>query len=196
MHTTTHPQPSVLTPRLLADLLDPGLTLNEVADRHQIPPLDLPALVASDTFRAHAVALAEAESIRETALAPLRRSRALHILTTITAQEPTSATHAESVRRAANTLLKETHRDGHAHDESANRGVPNPRPSSVTPPMQSRDPAPFPSLPAFPPAALPVASEPDNPDEAPEELGTLLAAIVTSVDPNAPASPFVPPHSG
>ena len=124
MHTTTHPQPSALTPQLLADPLDPGLTMTEVADRHQIPLLALPALVASDTFRTQAAALADAESIRETALAPLRRARAFQVLTTITAREPTSATQAESARRAATTLLKETSPKGHAHDESSNRGVP------------------------------------------------------------------------
>ena len=45
MHTTTHPQPSVLTPQLLADLLDPGLTLSEVADRRTIHTAARPDLI-------------------------------------------------------------------------------------------------------------------------------------------------------
>jgi hypothetical protein len=194
MHTTTHLKPSILTPQLLADLLDPGLTLSEVADRHQIPLLDLPALVASDTFRAHAAALAEAESIRETALAPLRRARALHVLTTLTAREPTSATQAESARRAATTLLKET------------------CPPSETPAMQSRDSSPSssrpPSTPFTPstpstsstPSPSTTPSQPSDPDnledpaEFLEELRTVLAAIVANVEPNAATPIFAPPR--
>ena len=193
MHTTTQPQPSVLTPRLIADLLDPALSMPEVAERHQIPLLDLPALVASDTFRAQAAALAEAESIRETALAPLRRSRALHTLTILTAQEPTSATQAESARRAATTLLKETTPQGHAHDASSNRGVPVPSdPLSVTPAMQSRDSSSLPSRPAFPQTDSVDMSDPDTPTEALEELRTLLAAIASGLDPNATPHPTPP----
>jgi len=210
MHTTTHPQPSVLTPQLLADLLDPGLTMTEVADRHQIPLLDLPAMVASETFRTHAAALAEAESIRETALAPLRRSRALHVLTALTAREPTSATQAESARRAATTLLKETPPKAHAHDESPNRGVPgtsalradHPSPSpSATPAMQSRDSSPPrsrpPSTSSTPsssnnPCDPSDPSDPDDPAEFLEELRTVLAAIVANVEPNAATPIFAP----
>jgi hypothetical protein len=184
MHTTTHPQPSALTPRLLADLLDPGLSLSDIADRHQIPLLDLPAMVASETFRTHAAALAEAESIRETALAPLRRARALHVLTTLTSREPTSVTQAESARRAATTLVKET------------------CPPSETPAMQSRDSSPSssrpPSTPSTPsPSTTPSQpSDPDNPEDPAEfleELRTVLAAIVANVEPNAATPIFAPP---
>jgi hypothetical protein len=116
MNTTNH--------AVIRELLNPDTPLDQIAERHDLPIPDLLAILESDAFHAAADALARAESIRTAALAPVRRERALRSLTALASQEPTSATHAESVRRAATAILKETRRE--AAEQPARPATPRP----------------------------------------------------------------------
>lgn len=133
-NTTTIP------PALLRDLLNPDSDLAAIAERHDLPIPALLDILESDAFREQADMLARAESIRAAALAPVRRERALRTLTALASQEPTSATHAESVRRAATAILKETRATPAGHATNLPTTQPAPNPAARTPPTP-----PFPS---------------------------------------------------
>lgn len=149
MNTTTIP------PALLRDLLDPDTDLAAIAERHDLPIPALLEILESDAFREQADMLARAESIRAAALAPVRRERALRTLTTLASQEPTSATHAESVRRAATAILKETR----ATPADQPTSQPAPNPAARTPP---HSPSPPPSAPSPPPTMPSPSSTPSR----------------------------------
>lgn len=173
MNTTTNPA-------VLRELLNPDTPLDQIAERHDLPIPDLLAILESDDFHAAADALARAESIRAAALAPVRRERALRSLTALAGQEPTSATHAESVRRAATAILKETRPDPDTPAQPARPAHPG-----ADRPSRAHAPNAAPGTPLAPAQLLQALASPD----LTAQLDTMLAALERAESSRPPATP-------
>lgn len=101
------PKPNQTIPHpLLTDLLDPALSLPEIARRHDLPLPEVAQILESQTFTEAAAVVVEAAAVRARLLQPLMRQRALHATCRVMGQDTTSAARAESVRKAVNMILR------------------------------------------------------------------------------------------
>jgi hypothetical protein len=101
MHTTPP-----LTDALFADLLDPSKSPFDICHEHALTLAELRAVTAREEFTDLIAALHDIAQAREEAQRPELHRIARDALALIAAQEPTSNTHAETVRRAAGALLR------------------------------------------------------------------------------------------
>jgi hypothetical protein len=131
------PSPDTPAPNLLRDLLDPGLTSIEVAQRHDLGPIAFRDAVQSQAFREAAEALRDADLARTELLAPLMHARALHTLARIADQPTTTPSQTESARRACTALLKAGRHAAPAlrgaDSQSSGRAQPEPLPPTPAP---------------------------------------------------------------
>ena len=97
-----------VTDELLSDLLDPSNSVFDICHAHALTLDELAQATDSERFRRATLLLNHIADRREHALAPLRRERALEALDRIANQQPTTATHTETIRRAAATFAKAT----------------------------------------------------------------------------------------
>jgi len=104
---TTNPD-AFVTDELLSDLLNPSKTVFDICHAHGLTLDELAQATDSERFRRATLLLNHIADRREHALAPLRRERALEALDRIANQQPTTATHTETIRRAAATFAKAT----------------------------------------------------------------------------------------
>ncbi len=110
-HTDAQPartSDALLTDELLSDLLDPSKSVFDICHAHGLTLDELAQATDSERFRRATLLLNHIADRREHALAPLRRERALEALDRIANQQPTTATHTETIRRAAATFAKAT----------------------------------------------------------------------------------------
>jgi hypothetical protein len=110
-HTDSQPArtpDSLVTDELLSDLLDPSKSVFDICHAHGLTLDELAQATDSERFRRATLLLNHIADRREHALAPLRRERALEALDRIANQQPTTATHTETIRRAAATFAKAT----------------------------------------------------------------------------------------
>ena len=128
------PALSPLARAILADWDDPSLSELALARRHG---LSLEALYAHSQTPAFRAALALRRRIREdrrAALLTRALDHAAEVLTTLSARQPDTNAAAKEIRLALKDLLRlrgptpptRPTPPGHAHDESSNRGVPQP----------------------------------------------------------------------
>lgn len=101
MHTTPP-----LTDALFADLLDPSKSPFDICHEHSLTLAELRAVTAGEEFTELIAALHDIAQAREDAQRPELHRIARESLALIAAQEPTSNTHAETVRRAGGALLR------------------------------------------------------------------------------------------
>ncbi|RMH26933.1 MAG: hypothetical protein D6692_08335 [Planctomycetota bacterium] len=101
MHTTPP-----LTDALFADLLDPSKSAFDICHEHSLTLAELRAITTGDEFTELIAALHDIAQAREEAQRPELHRIARESLALIANQEPTSNTHAETVRRAAGALLR------------------------------------------------------------------------------------------
>ena len=101
MHTTPP-----LTEALFTDLLDPSKSPFDICHEHGLSLAELRAIATGDEFTELIAALHDIAQAREEAQRPELHRIARDSLALIAAQEPTSNTHAETVRRAAGALLR------------------------------------------------------------------------------------------
>ncbi len=104
---TTNPD-TFVTDELLSDLLDPSKSVFDICHAHGLTLDELAQATDSERFRRATLLLNHIADRREHALASLRRERALEALDRIANQQPTTATHTETIRRAAATFAKAT----------------------------------------------------------------------------------------
>ena len=105
--TTAHQTPTPeLTPALFADLLDPSKSPFDLCHTHNLALDQLHAVATGDHFRACVRMLEEIHAERTAAQRPQRERLALDALDRIANQTPTTNTHTETIRRAANALLR------------------------------------------------------------------------------------------
>lgn len=136
----THPKSNQIIPHpLLTDLLDPALSLPEVARRHDLPLPEVAQILESKAFAEAAAVVVAAAALRADLLRPLTHARAFHATCRVMDQDITSAARAESVRKAVHMILrwsgpgsKEHGRTGeHAAEEAARPAMPPERVGSA-----------------------------------------------------------------
>ncbi len=124
----TPPKPNQAIPHpLLTDLLDPALSLPDIARRHDLPLPEVAQILESQAFAEAAAVVVAAAALRADLLRPLTHARAFHATCRVMDQDITSAARAESVRKAVHMILrwsgpgsKEDGRTGeHAAEEAA-----------------------------------------------------------------------------
>lgn len=91
---------------LLTDLLDPALSLPEVARRHDRPLPEVAQILESQAFAEAAAVVVAAAALRADLLRPLTHARAFHATCRVMDQDITSAARAESVRKAVHMILR------------------------------------------------------------------------------------------
>jgi Fic family protein len=103
MHHHTTP----MDPDLFHDLLAEALPTIDICRKHAIALADLRRIIQSQEFKQAAEDLAAIEEIRTAARLPARREQSLAALERIIAQPATTPTHTETIRKAANTLMRD-----------------------------------------------------------------------------------------
>jgi Fic family protein len=134
---TTHTTP--MDPDLFHDLLAEALPTIDICRKHGIALADLRRIIQSQEFRQAAEDLAVIEEIRTAARLPARREHSLAALERIIAQPATTPSHTETIRKAANTLM----RDPKAATKTT--PTPKPRPTETPTPKPSNHPRSGPS---------------------------------------------------
>ncbi len=117
-----------LTPDLFFDLIDRRLTAIDICSRHQLSFDQLEAVVQSPAFQDAAARLKSVEQTRCTATDTLRRTAALRTLEDIAAQHPSCPTHSETIRLAAAQILRVTHADPIADQQTPHQPDLDPDP--------------------------------------------------------------------
>jgi Fic family protein len=96
-----------MDPDLFHDLLAEAMPTIDICRKHAIALADLRRIIQSQEFRQAAEDLAVIEEIRTAARLPARREQSLAALERIIAQPATTPTHTETIRKAANTLMRD-----------------------------------------------------------------------------------------
>jgi DNA-binding transcriptional MerR regulator len=96
-----------MDPDLFHDLLAEAMPTIDICRKHGIALADLRRIIQSQEFRQAAEDLAAIEEIRTAARLPARREQSLAALERIIAQPATTPTHTETIRKAANTLMRD-----------------------------------------------------------------------------------------
>jgi DNA-binding transcriptional MerR regulator len=135
-----------MDPDLFHDLLAEALPTIDICRKHGIALADLRRIIQSLEFRQAAEDLAVIEEIRTQARLPARREQSLAALERIVAQPATTPTHTETIRKAANTLM----RDPKAAAKSTTKPK-SPAPETPTPTRKPHSPAPTPEPALSPP---------------------------------------------
>jgi hypothetical protein len=103
----TPPKPNQPIPHPhLTELINPALSLPDIARRHDLPLPEVARILESQAFAEAAAVVVEAAAVRARLLQPLMRQRALHATCRVMGQDTTSAARAESVRKAVNMILR------------------------------------------------------------------------------------------
>jgi Fic family protein len=132
-----------MDPDLFHDLLAEAMPTIDICRKHAIALADLRRIIQSQEFRQAAEDLAVIEEIRTAARLPARREQSLAALERIIAQPATTPTHTETIRKAANTLMRDP--------KAATKTTPTPKPQT------HRDPNP---QTIQPPQVWPIAPNP------------------------------------
>ncbi len=135
-----------MDPDLFHDLLAEAMPTIDICRKHAIALADLRQIVQSPQFRQAAEDLAAIEEIRTAARLPARREQSLAALERIIAQPATTPTNTETIRKAANTLM----RDPKAAGKSTTKPK-SPAPETPAPTRKHHSPAPTPEPALSPP---------------------------------------------
>ncbi len=130
MHHHTTP----MDPDLFHDLLAEALPTIDICRKHGIALADLRRIIQSLEFRQAAEDLAVIEEIRTAARLPARREQSLAALERIIAQPATTPTHTETIRKAANTLMRDPKATTKAKPQPTATQSPTPEPTNHTKP--------------------------------------------------------------
>ncbi len=123
-----------MDPDLFHDLLAEALPTIDICRKHAIALADLRRIIQSQEFRQAAEDLAVIEEIRTAARLPARREQSLAALERIIAQPATTPTHTETIRKAANTLMRDP--------KAATKPTPKPKSPAPENPTHTRKPHP------------------------------------------------------
>ncbi|MEZ6163868.1 MAG: hypothetical protein R3B67_05465 [Phycisphaerales bacterium] len=119
----THAQ---LTAELVHDLIVEPLPTLDICAKHELNLTQLRQLLESDEFTAIISELDTIDRLRT----PVFRRRAINTLETIMLQQPTTPTHAETIRKAAAHYLRSTASTESTPSEP--QAAPDPHPESTT----------------------------------------------------------------
>jgi Fic family protein len=117
-----------MDPDLFHDLLAEAMPTIDICRKHGIALADLRRIIQSQEFRQAAEDLAVIEEIRTAARLPARREQSLAALERIIAQPATTPTHTETIRKAANTLMRDPKAATKAKPQPA--AAPTPKPTN------------------------------------------------------------------
>jgi Fic family protein len=137
-----------MDPDLFHDLLAEAMPTIDICRKHAIALADLRRIIQSQEFRQAAEDLAAIEEIRTAARLPARREQSLAALERIIAQPATTPTHTETIRKAANTLMRDP--------KAAKPKPPQPTAARSQPPKPTTHPKPKPPPKPPNPPCLPL----------------------------------------
>ncbi|MEX0876265.1 MAG: hypothetical protein WD114_02295 [Phycisphaerales bacterium] len=121
-----------LTPDLFHDLLTETISTLDICVKHELSLEELAKIVEGPEFKQAVTHLESIAAARARAKAPLLRESALRTLESIAVQEPTSPTHAETIRKAAGLLYRSAPTPEPVIEASNPTTNPNPNPKPTT----------------------------------------------------------------